>query len=50
MLLKDLGYEVISSSDPYEAISIFDLNKDSIDLVISDMIMPKLMVRNYFIA
>ena len=48
MLLKDLGYEVISSSDPYEAISIFDLNKDSIDLVISDMIMPKLNGKKLF--
>lgn len=48
MLLKDLGYEVISSGDPYEAISIFDLNKDSIDLVISDMIMPKLNGKELF--
>lgn len=48
MLLKDLGYEVISSSDPYEAISIFDLNKDSIDLVISDMIMPRLNGKELF--
>lgn len=48
MLLKDLGYEVISSSDPYEAISIFDLNKDSINLVISDMIMPKLNGKELF--
>lgn len=48
MLLKDLGYEVISSSDPYEAISIFDLNKESIDLVISDMIMPKLNGKELF--
>lgn len=48
MLLKDLGYVVISSSDPYEAISIFDLNKDSIDLVISDMIMPKLNGKELF--
>ena len=48
MLLKDLGYEVISSCDPYEAISIFDLNKDSIDLVISDMIMPKLNGKELF--
>lgn len=48
MLLKDLGYEVISSSNPYEAISIFDLNKDSIDLVISDMIMPKLNGKELF--
>lgn len=48
MLLKDLGYEVISSSVPYEAISIFDLNKDSIDLVISDMIMPKLNGKELF--
>lgn len=48
MLLKDLGYEVISSSDPYEAISIFDLNKDSIDLVITDMIMPKLNGKELF--
>lgn len=48
MLLKDLGYEVISASDPYEAISIFDLNKDSIDLVISDMIMPKLNGKELF--
>ena len=48
MLLKDLGYDVISSSNPYETISIFDLNKDSIDLVISDMIMPKLNGKELF--
>lgn len=48
LMLKDLGYDVISSKNPYEAISIFDLNKDKIDLVISDMIMPKMNGRELF--
>ncbi len=48
LMLKDLGYDVISSKNPYEAISIFDINKDNIDLVISDMIMPKMNGKELF--
>lgn len=42
LLLKDLGYDVIPVKDAFEAISLFEHNKNNIDLVLSDMIMPKL--------
>lgn len=48
LLLKDLGYDVISSKDPYEAISIFESNKNNIDLVLCDMIMPKINGKELF--
>lgn len=41
-LLKELKYDVISCSNPYEAISIYEAYHDRIELVISDMIMPKM--------
>ncbi len=39
-VLEKLGYTVIESQSGKEAVDIFDKNKESIDLVILDMIMP----------
>lgn len=41
-LLKELKYEVIIASSAYEAIAIYEENYQNIDLVLSDMIMPKM--------
>jgi len=39
-LLNKLGYTVLEAMNGYEAIEVFNGNKDKIDLVILDMIMP----------
>jgi len=39
-LLNKLGYTALKAMNGYEAIEIFKANKDNIDLVILDMIMP----------
>jgi len=39
-LLNKLGYTVLEAMNGYEAIEVFKVNKDKIDLVILDMIMP----------
>jgi len=39
-ILKRLGYEVLTANGGEQAIGIFTKNKDSIDMVILDMIMP----------
>lgn len=41
-LLKTMGYEVITAENGVEAVSIYEENKDSIDLVLLDVIMPKM--------
>jgi len=41
-LLKRLGYEVLSAADGREAVDIFEKEKDNIDLVLLDMVMPRL--------
>jgi CheY-like chemotaxis protein len=41
-ILKKLGYSVLTAEDGVEAIEIYKNNKDSIDLIIMDMIMPKM--------
>ena len=40
--LKDLGYDVISASGGYEAVALFEKDKDRIDGVLLDMVMPDL--------
>ncbi|MCX7913038.1 MAG: response regulator [Thermodesulfovibrionales bacterium] len=40
-ILEKFGYKVISAKDGEEALEMFIKNKDEIDLVISDIIMPK---------
>jgi len=39
-LLKSLGYMVVIASSGKEALEIYEKNKDKIEIVILDMIMP----------
>jgi PAS domain S-box-containing protein len=41
-MLKDMGYEVLTAENGLEAIEVFSKNRDKIDLVILDMIMPEM--------
>jgi len=41
-LLNDLGYNVLRATDGYQATELFKQNKDTIDLVILDLVMPGL--------
>jgi len=47
-VLKNYGYTVISAEDGEEAITEFRKNKDKIDLIILDIIMPKKNGREVF--
>jgi len=40
-VLRSLGYKVLEASDGAEAIGFFESNPDKIDLLITDLIMPK---------
>jgi len=40
VMLEQLGYEVISASDGFEALATFRANKDQFGLVLSDVVMP----------
>jgi PAS domain S-box-containing protein len=40
--LEKLGYRVIGKTDPSEALEFFRTNPDQIDLIITDMTMPKM--------
>ncbi len=42
MMLKGLGYTVLWARDGREAVEIYEKNKDKIDLVILDMVMPRM--------
>jgi len=39
-LLQAMGYTVLTAEDGREAVQVYDSNKDSIDLLILDMVMP----------
>ncbi|MBU2455799.1 MAG: response regulator, partial [Proteobacteria bacterium] len=41
-LLQRLGYRVMTSNDSIDALNLFLNEKDTIDLVITDMVMPKM--------
>jgi len=41
-MLEDLGYDVIMAENGKEAVEVFKQNKDKIDKVILDMIMPEM--------
>jgi len=41
-VLEKLGYRVLEASDGLEAVAVFTANRESISLVIMDIIMPKL--------
>ena len=42
VLLENLGYKVVSTVDPEEAIAIFGKEPSAIDLLLTDMVMPKM--------
>jgi CheY-like chemotaxis protein len=42
MMLKKLGYKVFKAHNGYEGIQLFEENKTEIDLIISDLEMPKM--------
>ena len=41
-ILKNLGYNVLSTPDPYEAVKIVETHPGKIDLLMTDVIMPKM--------
>jgi CheY-like chemotaxis protein len=41
-LLEGLGYSVIQAADGAQALALYHRNRDRIDLVITDMVMPKM--------
>lgn len=47
-ILKILGYKVLSAGDGKEAIQIYKENKEKIDMVILDMIMPEMSGRDVY--
>ena len=47
-LLESRGYQVLAARDGNEAISVFKANADRIDLVLLDMVMPKLIGRQVY--
>ena len=42
MMLKRLGYRVLKAHSGYEGLQLFEENKSEIDLIISDLEMPKM--------
>ena len=42
MMLKRLGYRVLKAHSGYEGLQLFEENKSKIDLIISDLEMPKM--------
>jgi len=49
-ILSDLGHTVLAASDGEEGITIFKEMKETIDIVFTDMIMPKMNGREVFSA
>ena len=49
-MLKKLGYDVLTAKDGREALAIYSDSWKTIDLVILDMVMPKMGGRDTFIA
>jgi signal transduction histidine kinase/ActR/RegA family two-component response regulator len=49
-MLRRQGYEVVTCSDPREAVALYGRDWRSIDLVILDMVMPKMGGRDVFLA
>jgi len=48
-LLSSCGYKVITASDGQDAVNLFRTNVDSIDLVILDLVMPRMNGKDCFI-
>ena len=47
-ILKFKGYTVLTSTNGKEALSIFDSHKESIDLILSDLVMPEMNGQELF--
>ncbi|MGL1891603.1 MAG: response regulator [Spirochaetaceae bacterium] len=47
-MLEDLGYTIITAMDGEEALEVYKLNIDIIDVIIMDMIMPKVSGQEAF--
>lgn len=41
-VLTDEGYDVIPAADPDEALELFDRDRDSFDLLVTDISMPRM--------
>ncbi len=41
-LLERMGYQVLAAADGIEALEVYDVHRDQVALVVSDMIMPRL--------
>ena len=41
-VLTDYGYNVLSASGPQEALRLFDLHRQQIDLLLTDVVMPRM--------
>jgi CheY-like chemotaxis protein len=46
--LTDLGYTVLKARDGYEALKLFEANQDKIDLLLLDLLMPRVSGREVF--
>ena len=42
MMLKELGYKVLKAHNGYDGLQLFEAHKTEIDLIISDLEMPKM--------
>ena len=49
-ILETYGYTVMQARDGREAVDLFEANADAIDLVITDMLMPRMNGREVFYA
>ncbi len=47
-ILSDMGYDVVTAENGFQAVQIFENRHDEIDCVICDMIMPKMNGRETF--
>lgn len=47
-ILEDFGFEVVTAGDGEEAVSLYERDRGAIDLVLLDMVMPKLDGRAAF--
>jgi CheY-like chemotaxis protein len=49
-ILEDLGYEVLLAEDGQKALSIFQEQSGTVDLVLLDMLMPVMSGKDCFVA
>ncbi|HWR54203.1 MAG TPA: response regulator [Bryobacteraceae bacterium] len=41
-ILEKRGFEVLISTDPFSALKLFEMKRDDIDLLITDIVMPEM--------